>query len=190
MTIKHFCAIVVLAGVLGLFSGSASALELIVNGDFLTPTPGPSGGIPGWITNGNPASFNPFIHTAIQHDATSGPIVVAPGNSLGGYTSSWIQQTVHIPRDALGSTLTFYYEWYAKSVFGSYLYMDAHFQGVELVREQGDGSFVQFDPTPGWTLVEKYVELSSYSDQNVLLRFRAYDDPTDDPSYIHVDDIS
>jgi Secretion system C-terminal sorting domain len=186
---SHFIKVVILAAMLILFAGSASALELIVSGDFSDA--GTPGGIPGWVTSANPISYNPVTVTGMtQWDASTGSICVAPGNSLGGYNTSWIEQTVHIPRDALGSTLTFYYEWYVRNLMGTQVYADAHFQSELMMREQGDGSFIQFTPTPGWTLVQHYVALEGYSDQDVLIRVRAFDDGIGDPNYIHVDAVS
>ncbi|MCD4814217.1 T9SS type A sorting domain-containing protein [bacterium] len=185
---KWFSGIVVGLTVAMVLTPTLFAAELILNRDFLSSNPSY---IPQWVTGASPTSFNPTIHSGVvQPDANPGNVAVAPGNSLGGYTNSYLQQYLHIPRDAVGSTLTFYYQWKISYVFGTQLYMDAHFGGIEVAREQGNGELIQATPTPGWTQVQHYLNLPAYSDQNVTLRFRAFDDGVSDPNYIYVDDVS
>lgn len=162
--------------------------ELIINGNFESTV---GGGIPNWVTGATPSSFSPSQHSGIvQHDASVGVVVVAPGNSLGGYNNSWVRQQVHIPRDAVGSTLTFYYDWYISYKFGTQLYMTANFGGQEMAREQGNGLLTQPTPTPGWTRVDYYLDLPSYSDQDVQVLFQAFDDGISDANYVFFDDVS
>lgn len=180
----------ILAGLLlGCFcAGSASALELIVNGNFETTG---AGHIPNWVTSANPSPYNPTQHSGvIQHGGGAGVVVVAPGNSLGGYNNSVISQSVAVPRDALGATLTVYYDWYISYIFGSQLYAEGTFGGIQLFREQGNGMLIQPTPTPGWTRVDKYLELSTFGGQNVQLVFRATDDGISDATFIRLDDAT
>lgn len=169
---------------------TCQADELIVNGNFETL----GSGVPGWVTGSSIGGFYPYQHTnVVQHDATTGVVVVAPGNSLGGYNGqSFIYQNITtVPRDAIG-TLTFYYEWYCQTVvFGSTLYFIANLGSLEVAREQGSGPGFQPTPTPGWTQKTiANIDLKNYYGSNLQLIFRAYDDIVNDTTYVLIDDVS
>jgi hypothetical protein len=167
---------------------TCQADELIVNGNFETL----GTGVPGWITQSSSSFFRPYQHIGIvDHTGTTGIVVAAPGNTwVGGYNYSNVIQYVPVPRDAIASTLTFYYDWTIQYVFGTQLYAEGTFGGIQLFREQGNGNLVQATPTPGWTRVDVPINLSTFGGQNVPLVFRALDDGISDYTFIRLDDVT
>jgi len=179
-----------------LFSITCFADELIVNGDFSSANPSY---IPGWVTGSTYGGESvPEIHTNLYEpgpNGNSGNVCVAPGNSSGGYTSSWLSQFINVPRDTLGASITVYYQRFIPrgqnmSPDGN-IYVRGDFASENIFFEQapttGSGAPT---PTPGWRQVQKYLPLENYSGQTVTLKFEAHTDKIASAHYMHLDNIS
>jgi hypothetical protein len=105
-----------LALLLFIFATSAWADdELIVNGNFLTPTPTGTPGIPGWLCESNVGpDFAPIIGNETSPPAPAPPqgVVgrIVPTVEVPITAYSKLRQEFNMPRDAMG-TLTFNYEF-------------------------------------------------------------------------------
>lgn len=192
-----------------LFPLHAVAEQLFINYNFSNP--GTGAGIPGWITQTTGEyTFIPVTDTAVGHDT-------APAMHLGSYlrptptqtidpfltrTSDLIQNVV-IPRDALGTTLTFYYKWETTL---DYIDPDMNCINISfnmtgmmgpLIPPISEPSTIIFKtPTPVppayWTEYRQYLELDnpSYWGQTVTAKFSVKNDQNPDYwLWMYVDDV-
>ena len=171
---KCFAAIVVVC----LWAAPAMAIELVVNGQFSTPTPTTlGGGIPAWTCGGDV--------TPVVYDADGNPPPCAglgrltpipdPGASGQSFSVSSLSQNIYIPRDAFPGTLTIQ----SQRVHGGYpfpeAYGEATLQGNSLFNIQPQGTpGLMPTPTPGWATYQQTINLSPYYGQTITLALNAY----------------
>lgn len=197
------------------------AQDLIVNGAFSstvtawhevnafgTPIASPVNwepGFEGWTTAASPSNYMPITTTGAfyspgavgngvtitaYHDSAPGAFVGNNDLETGGVNAS-ITQTIAMP-DALGATLTFWYQWkaphfdfphpeYARINFGSYV----------LVTK----SSLDY-PSIDWEKITFYMPMNGQTGvvlnngQTLDLIFRTTDDNSQDDNFLLVDDVS
>ncbi len=177
-------------GIMVCFTSLAFAEELVLNGNFEAPV---TSGIPGWVTGASPSEFHPVTYTAAGHDAVPGVIIGHEFYDHAGRDSiSWISQDIDILPDALGATLTLWYQWHSEEL---------RMSGHEYIRGSL-GSYVFFTKTGAddeeleWAKIEYYLPqdpetgLVDVHGQSLELRFQAEDDYIPDYNYMFLDDVS
>ncbi len=178
-------------GIIVGFSSLAYAEDLVINGAFtMEVTPG--AGIPGWVTGASHTGFHPVTYTAAGHDAVPGVIIGHEfDDEVGGDSTSWISQNIEIP-DALGATLTVWYQWACVGPFGSHEYIRGSLGSYIFLTKTGADP----EPTPGWEKLEYDLPrepgtgLVKDHGQSLELYFQAKDEGISDPNYMFLDDVS
>ncbi len=171
------------------FTSLAFADELVINGDFQAPV---ISGIPGWVTGTSHTGFHPVTYTAAGHNFSPGVIIGHEFDDLAGKNSvSWISQQIDMP-DALGATLTLWYQWSCVNPLGSNEYIRGSLGSYIFLTKTGADP----EPTPEWEKLEYDLPrepgtgLVESHGQNLELYFEAKDDGTGCYNYIFLDDVS
>jgi hypothetical protein len=174
-------------------SSTVWADDLIINGDFSSPTP-TTGGIYAWVTYTVPmggTSYQPKLNfTPVA--GTPGVSVTPPCAMLGNSTpftgSAYLEQTINVPRDALGNSISFYYQWQVNALpNGFYDWAEGWLGNIFLFGEKPRYVYDPYGtptevvpfgspvptPTPGWQQVQHWVPLENYGGQSLILRFLA-----------------
>jgi hypothetical protein len=168
------------------------AAELITNGNFSAPTP-TTGGIPNWVTStalGAAASSAPQLNVVTGNPVGSGAPCVTLGNpSLSYAGESWMWQNIYVPPDALGNTLTLYYQGMQQTV-ASPDWIEAKIGGNVFFHQDLPTAGTP-TPTLGWKQITPYIPLGNYQGQTITVDFVAHNDPSDSViNCFYVDDVS